>query len=164
MTSGRKAVIGLGANLGDAQKTVRLAFDEIAALAEVVEIARSSLYRTLPVGGPPQADYINAAIAIRTTLSPRALLERLQAIELHHGRLRGPERDAPRTLDLDILWIEGERIEEPGLEVPHPRLAERAFALIPLLEVAREAREPLTGIPYSEALAVVDTSGVVRLD
>lgn len=164
MTSERLVVIGLGANLGDARGTVLLAFDEIAGLDDVVEAGRSRLYRTRPVGGPPQADYVNAAMAIRTKLLPRELLDRLQGIERRHGRERGPERDAPRTLDLDILWIAGERIDEPGLEVPHPRLAERAFALIPLLEVAKDAREPISGRPYAATLSEVDTSGVLPLD
>lgn len=158
--SGRVVVVGLGANLGDPRRAVLKAFDEIAALEGVVEIARSRLYRTRPVGGPPQADYVNAAIAIRTSLAPLALLGRLQAIELGHGRERGEERDLPRTLDLDVLYIEGEVVREPSLEVPHPRLAERAFALIPLLEVAPDARDPETGALYAERLLALDQGGV----
>lgn len=160
----RTVVVGLGANLGDARRAVLCAIDEIARLEGVRLSSRSRLYRTRPVGGPPQADYVNAAIALRTSLSPDELLARLQEIELRHGRQRGPERDAPRTLDLDILWIEGEVVREPLLEVPHPRLAERAFALIPLLEVAEGARDPVSGTAYAEHLAHVDTSGVVPLE
>lgn len=161
--SERVVVVGLGANLGEPREAVLEAFREIAALEGVAEIARSRLYRTRPVGGPPQADYVNAAMALRTTLAPLALLGRLQEIERRHGRERGDERDLPRTLDLDILYIEGETVREPRLEVPHPRLAERAFALIPLLEVAPSAREPETGVAYAERLLAVDRSGVAVL-
>src|SRR5690606_269958 len=103
---GRTIVIGLGANLGDAHGTVLRAFDEIERLPNVVALGRSRLYRTKPVGGPPQDDYVNAAMAIRTTLSPKELLAELQAIERRHGRERSGVRDEPRTLDLDILWAD----------------------------------------------------------
>lgn len=160
----RAVVVGLGANLGEARETVMSAFDEIAAIEGVRELRRSRLYRTSPVGGPPQADYVNAAVLVRTKLPAKELLARLQEIELAHGRTRGKERDLPRTLDLDILFIEGEVIREPNLEVPHPRLTERAFALVPLLDVAEEARDPSTGVAYAELLLAVDRSGVAVLD
>jgi len=161
---GRAVVIGLGANLGDARGTVLRAFDEIEGLPLVEALARSRLYRTTPVGGPPQDDYVNAAVAIRTTLPPRELLARLQEIELRHGRKRRGIADEPRTLDLDILWIEGERVDEPDLVVPHPRLWDRAFALVPLVEVAPHAREPGTGRLYADRLAEVTDGGVWLLE
>lgn len=157
-------VIGLGANLGDARRTVLRAFDEIEELPGVQVLSRSRLYRTTPVGGPPQADYVNAAVAIRTTLAPRELLARLQEIELRHGRQRSGVRDEPRTLDLDVLWIDGERVDEPELVVPHPRLWDRAFALVPLVEVAPLAREPGSERGYAERLVVIGESGVQPLD
>lgn len=163
-SSERRVIVGLGANLGDPRRTVLDAFDEIAKIEGVVEIARSRLYRTRPVGGPPQDDYVNAALALSTSLAPQAILAALQAIERSHGRTRGKERDLPRTLDLDILLIEGEAIDEPNLTVPHPRLKERAFAMIPLLEVAPDAKEPKTGLPYLACLEAVDRSGVVPID
>lgn len=156
----RTVVIGLGANLGDARGTVLRAFEEIEAMPNVVALTRSRLYRTTPVGGPPQGDYVNAAIAIRTTLSPRELLVQLLTIEGRHGRTRSGVRDEPRTLDLDILWIEGERVNEPDLVVPHPRLWDRAFALVPLVEVAPQAKEPGTGRLYADRIAAIDRSGV----
>ena len=100
-------VIGLGANLGDARRRVLQAFDEIEEAPSIRVLGRSRLYRTTPVGGPPQDDYVNAAVAIQTTLTPNELLASLQEIELRHGRRRSGVRDEPRTLDLDILWIPG---------------------------------------------------------
>lgn len=157
-------VIGLGANLGDARGTVLRAFEEIEGLVSVEALARSRLYRTTPVGGPPQDDYVNAAVAIRTALAPRELLARLQEIELRHGRTRSGIADEPRTLDLDILWIEGELVDEIDLVVPHPRLRDRAFALVPLVEVAPLAREPGSDRLYADRLAETDDSGVRLLE
>src|SRR5262245_39837193 len=102
----------------------------------IVVRARSSLYESPPAGGPPQGDYLNMAVAVETRLAPREVLERALAIERALGRVRpDPVRWGPRTIDIDVLWIDGETIDEPGLTVPHPRLAERAFALRPLLDV-----------------------------
>lgn len=128
------AYVALGANLGDARAAVERAFDAIAALPCVVLTARSSLYRTAPVdsSGP---DYVNAAAEVRTTLTAPELLERLQAVEQAAGRER-PYRNAPRTLDLDLLLYGSARIDSPGLTVPHPRMNERAFVLVPLAEIA----------------------------
>jgi 2-amino-4-hydroxy-6-hydroxymethyldihydropteridine diphosphokinase len=124
--------------------------------------AVSSLYDTVPVGGPPQPRYLNAAARLRTALSPRELLGALLGIERSEGRERR-ERWGPRPLDLDILWIAGLFVDEPGLTVPHPRLAERAFALLPLLEVAPDATDPRTGRPLSDLVSALDASGVIRL-
>lgn len=137
----RFAVIGLGGNLGEPA----LAFIEAAEMLDATEgvrvVARSTLYESAPVG-PPQPNYHNAALRVELELDARALLERCLEIERAHGRDReGEVKDGPRTLDLDILYIEGEAIDEDDLIVPHPRLEGRAFALVPLLEVAPELEE-----------------------
>jgi 2-amino-4-hydroxy-6-hydroxymethyldihydropteridine diphosphokinase len=128
------AYIALGANLGDAVDTVLAAMDAIHALPHTQVVQRSSLYRTAPVDsdGP---DYVNAVVEVITGLCAPALLEQLQKIEQTAGRLR-PYRNAPRTLDLDILLFGAARIESPALTVPHPRMWQRAFVLRPLVEIA----------------------------
>ena len=128
--------IGLGANLGERADTLRTALTAIAALSGTRVQRVSSLYRSAPVGaGGP--DYLNAVAELRTTLAPQALLEALQAIELAAGRER-PYRNAPRTLDLDIVCWGDESIQTATLTVPHPRMGERAFVLLPLAELAPE--------------------------
>lgn len=156
----RRVVIGVGANLGEPRRAVAGAFAALARVPGLAAGRASSVLRTVPVGGPPQPDYANAAWLAETDLSPRAILDALAAIELEHGRVRA-ERDAPRTLDLDLLWVEGEIVDEPDLVVPHPRLRERAFALVPLVEVCPDARDPRDGEPFVEVLARVGASGVV---
>ena len=128
------ACIALGANLGDAQRTVEAAVNAIGKLPATQLVARSSLYRTAPVdsSGP---DYVNAVVTVQTQLQPEALLAALQALEVAAGRER-PWRNAPRTLDLDILLYGDERIATESLTVPHPRMLERAFVLVPLAEIA----------------------------
>jgi 2-amino-4-hydroxy-6-hydroxymethyldihydropteridine diphosphokinase len=135
------AVVGLGANLGDPAATLVAAVAELSLVGRVTAI--SALYETDPVG-PPQPAYLNAAVRVRFEGPARGLLGALLDIERRHGRVRR-DRWGPRTLDLDLLWIAGEAVIEDGLVVPHPRLAERRFALVPLLEVAPEARHPLSG-------------------
>jgi 2-amino-4-hydroxy-6-hydroxymethyldihydropteridine diphosphokinase len=139
-----RAVIGLGANLGDPVAQLREAIAAIGRLPETRVVAVSSFYRTAPVGYAAQPDFVNAAIAVETALAPRALLERLRAIETAAGRARS-FRNAPRTLDLDMLLYADRTIDEPGLIVPHPRLHERAFALAPLVEIEPEAVVPGRG-------------------
>jgi 2-amino-4-hydroxy-6-hydroxymethyldihydropteridine diphosphokinase len=139
------AVIGLGGNLGDRLANLRRAVSALRAHGNLV--AASSVYETAPVG-PPQPDYLNAAISLETTLTPRALLDALLAIERAMGRVRDVKW-GPRTIDLDVLWILGVTIEEDDLIVPHPRLTERAFALLPLLDVAPEATDPKSGVKYA---------------
>ena len=126
------AAIGLGANLGDPAATIELAFDRLAALGRVV--ARSRLYRSEPWGVRDQPAFVNAAALLDTALEPRALLDELLALERALGRVPGP-RWGPRALDLDILTYGERHIDEPDLVVPHPRLLERAFALVPLAEI-----------------------------
>ena len=128
--------IGLGANLGDAPATLQATIAAIAGLAQTQLLRASSLYRSAPVdsSGP---DYVNAVVQVRTTLSAPALLAELQTIELAAGRER-PYRNAPRTLDLDVLLYGHAQISSRTLTVPHPRMHQRAFVLLPLSEIAPE--------------------------
>lgn len=152
-------VIGLGANLGDRLGQLRAACAGIAKLGTIR--ARSRVFETEPVGGPPQPRYLNAAVALETKLSPEELMSALLAIERVMGRVR-TEKDAPRTIDLDLLWVEGMTLEAEHVTVPHPRLKERAFALAPLLDVAPAAREPATRMAYAEV--AFDASGIRATD
>ncbi len=142
-----RCVIGLGANLGDMLATFENAVQLLTHIGSVECL--SHLYETAPVGGPAQPDYFNAAVLLRSSLTPRSILLEMLQIEEHHGRVRGT-RWGPRSLDLDLLWIDGVVVDEPGLKVPHPRLVERSFALFPLVDVAPDARGPNTGRAYSE--------------
>lgn len=128
------AFVALGANLGEAAQTLRDALDAIGGTPGVRLLQASSLYRTAPIesSGP---DYINAVAEIATTLTAPGLLQALQAIEQRAGRER-PYRNAPRTLDLDLLLYGSAQIESPHLTVPHPRMGQRAFVLVPLHEIA----------------------------
>jgi 2-amino-4-hydroxy-6-hydroxymethyldihydropteridine diphosphokinase len=135
------AYVGLGSNLAEPQLQVEHALSELAALPRTHLLARSSLYRSTPVGYAAQPDFINAVAALDTALEARELLRQLQAIERRHARSRS-FANAPRTLDLDLLLFGDERIAEPALAVPHPRMHERAFVLEPLVEIAPQARIP----------------------
>lgn len=130
------AYLALGANLGDAQQAVRQAMQSIGNLPQTQLLACSSLYKTAPVesSGP---DYINAVVQVRTTLSPLALLHAVHGIEEAAGRER-PWRNAPRTLDIDVLLYGDAQIHTPELTIPHPRMWQRAFVLVPLTEIAPE--------------------------
>lgn len=138
------AYIGLGANLDDPAAQVELALDELARLPQSRLAGRSSLYASAPVGYADQPDFINAVAALETELSPRALLEAMLGIEHHHGRNR-TFRNAPRTLDLDLLLYGDAHFHEENLTLPHPRMHERAFVLLPLLEIAPELVIPGLG-------------------
>lgn len=131
-----RAFIALGSNLGDREATIRAAAAELGAAAGVEVIAVSSLEETDPVGYLDQPRFLNGAAELRTALEPRALLELLLSVEARFGRDRsaGPPQ-GPRTLDLDLLLYDSERLDEPGLELPHPRLHERLFVLRPLAEL-----------------------------
>jgi 2-amino-4-hydroxy-6-hydroxymethyldihydropteridine diphosphokinase len=139
--AGERVFVGLGANLGDAVATLRAAFDALDGLPDTRCVARSSLYRSAPVdGGGP--DYINAVAELRTAQAPAALLRSLLAIEQRFGRER-PYRNAPRTLDLDLLLYGDRRIDSAELVLPHARLSQRAFVLLPLAEIAPELAGPI---------------------
>jgi len=152
------AVIGLGSNLGDRQATLAGARAELAAVGTVT--AASSLYETLPVG-PPQPLFLNAAVALTTSLDPPGLLSALLGIEQRLGRVRR-ERWGPRTIDLDILWIAGLAWTSPELTIPHPELCHRAFALRPLLDVAPLATDPRDGTAYRAVLADLGAESALK--
>jgi len=153
------AYIGLGANLGQAQATLRQAADALAQTPGVESMELSPFYRSAPIdsSGP---DYVNAVARIETTLAPLALLDALQAIENAHGRLR-PYRNAPRTLDLDLLLYGSQAIDTPRLTVPHPRMHERAFVLKPLSDLAADLC--LAQGPLDALLAVCADQDLQRL-
>jgi 2-amino-4-hydroxy-6-hydroxymethyldihydropteridine diphosphokinase len=131
-----RAFVGLGANLGDRAGTIRRAVELLGAESGIEVVAVSTLRETDPVGYADQPAFLNGAAALETELSPRELLERLLAVELALGRVRGEgPRYGPRAIDLDLLLYGNEVVDEPGLTVPHPRLAERRFALEPLHEL-----------------------------
>lgn len=148
------AYIGLGANLGDARQTLKDAVVCLAQQRTISILGKSSLYRTAPfeAGGD---DYYNCAVKLDTTLSARELLALCQKIEHHFGRER-PYRNAPRTLDLDILLFGADSIDEPDLIVPHPRLTDRAFALVPLVEIEPALDIPARGRADAFLAAVAD--------
>lgn len=150
-------VIGMGANLGEPRLALRSALLELARLGPVGGI--SALYRTAPVGGPPQPEFMNAAARLSFDGSPETLLAEALRIERLAGRERR-ERWGPRTLDLDILWIRGVTVAAPGLVVPHPRLRQRAFALRPLIDVAPDAVDPADGALYADVLAGLREEGI----
>jgi 2-amino-4-hydroxy-6-hydroxymethyldihydropteridine diphosphokinase len=130
----RRAFIGLGSNLGDRRAHLRAAVEGLQSGGDVVAV--SPLYETEPVGGPAgQDNFLNLVVELRTADTPRALLERCRALEAAADRVRR-ERWGPRTLDADVLWVEGEQVDEADLTVPHPRLWERRFVLAPLADLA----------------------------
>jgi len=140
-----RAVVGIGANLGDRRATMRAALGSIETFARIE--ATSRLYETAPVGGPEQPAFFNAAVLVSFQGSALDLLDRLLALEATLGRVR-VERWGPRVIDLDLLWIDGVAIDDPRLVVPHPRLRDRAFAVRPLLDVVPGARDPVSGGTY----------------
>ena len=140
-----RAYIGLGGNLGDPVSRVRGGLTAMAQLSGSRLVAQSALYRSAPIGPPEQPEYINAVACLDTELLPRALLRALQSVEVGLGRVRGAVRWGPRTLDLDILMYGDLQLAEPQLTIPHPRMAQRAFVLIPLREVAPGIMVPGAG-------------------
>ncbi|ADJ62147.1 2-amino-4-hydroxy-6-hydroxymethyldihydropteridine diphosphokinase [Herbaspirillum seropedicae] len=148
------AWIGIGGNLGDARATVETAIARLAALPQTQLLRSSSLYRTAPVDASGD-DYVNAVALVSTTLPALDLLHALQAIELQHGRER-PYRNAPRTLDLDVLMYGEARIADQELTVPHPRMVQRAFVLAPLLEIDENAVIPGVGAARPLLDAITD--------
>lgn len=143
-----RAFVALGSNLEDPARQVESGFLELSGLPDTRLIARSSLYRSAPVDAPGQPDYINAVAEIETRLAPVQLLEAMLNVERRRGRIR-EHHNAPRTLDLDLLLYENLACHEHGLTLPHPRMHERAFVLLPLQEIAPDCRIPGLG-PLSE--------------
>jgi 2-amino-4-hydroxy-6-hydroxymethyldihydropteridine diphosphokinase len=151
-----RALVAFGANLGDPARTLARAVGELSSLGSLAAV--SPVYRTRPIG-PPQPDYLNGVVDLRTPLRPRELLHGLQEIELAHGRIR-TERFGPRTLDLDLIWYEDEVSDDPELRLPHPRAHEREFVLRPLCDI--DGSLVLHGRPAREWLALVAGQGVER--
>lgn len=165
--------IALGSNLsswaGSPIITLCKAVKRLEALGKVMR--RSSLYKTAPAGFADQPDFVNAVVALRTELEPRSLLEKLLDVEREFGRSRVKEiPNGPRTLDLDILLVDDLEVHEPGLEVPHPRMSDRAFVLVPLHEIAPDLAVGGKRRTVAELLKSLkdsrkdDADGVVRLD
>lgn len=160
---GRRTVfVALGSNLDGPREQVARGMLEIGALPETRLLKRSSLYRTAPVGYLEQPDFINAVAMVATALTPHALLDGLLAIERRHGRVR-EFQNAPRTLDLDILLYGDLMLREHGLTVPHPRMHERAFVLLPLTEIAPNVLIPGKG-RAADFLAACHHQQLERLD
>jgi 2-amino-4-hydroxy-6-hydroxymethyldihydropteridine diphosphokinase len=153
-------VLGLGSNLGNRLEFFRTAVRHLQRHAQITGF--SALYESAAVG-PAQPDYLNAALRLRSSLEPLAMLSLQLEVERVAGRIR-LERWGPRTLDLDLLFIVGQTVDQPGLVVPHRELTRRPFALLPLLDVLPDARDPISGRAYSELAAELDRTGVRELD
>jgi len=155
-----KAVLALGANLGDRAATLQTALDGLAAQTEVVAV--SAIYETAPVGGPEQPDFYNAVVLVDTTLAAKDLLAVAHSLEAAAGRVR-LEHWGPRTLDVDVLAYGDERSDDPDLTLPHPRAHERAFVLLPWLEIEPDGAIVGRGT-LAELAGEVGATGVRRLD
>ena len=156
----RSAVLALGSNLGERRDILQGCVDAIAGIPEVQVMAVSPVYETVPVGGPPQPDYLNAVILARTTLPSRSLLDRLHEVEAAFDRVR-EVRWGPRTLDIDIITVDDEVSTDSELTLPHPRAHERAFVLAPWHDVDPDAVLSGHG-PVAALLAATDQSGIRR--
>ncbi len=161
-TAMHRAYVGLGANLDDPAGQVEAAIAALDRLAGTRVIRRSALYRTRPVGYAEQPDFINAVAELETALEPAPLLREMLGLEQVHGRVRGI-RNGPRTLDLDLLLYDSRVVASPELTLPHPRMHERAFVLVPLQEIAPQAAIPGRG-SVEALLARLDTAGVARCE
>lgn len=158
------AYVAIGANLGDPVATVRSAIEALRGISDTHFLRASSLYRTAPVGLHHQPDFINAVAALdvdRAVLPALTLLERLFAIEADFGRVR-TVKNAPRTLDLDLLLYGEQQLNQPGLTLPHPRMAERAFVLAPLAEIAPDLEIPGQGRRFADLLPAVADQRIER--
>ena len=156
------AIIAFGSNIGDARATIERAVALLCDGDDVTMTDSSSDYRTPPWGDPDQPPFINRCIAVSTVLGPRELLDRGHAIEAQLGRDRSVERRwGPRTIDIDLISYDDLELDEPGLTVPHPRMFERAFVLMPLAEIL--PNRVVAGRRIKDALAALDQSGIERL-
>jgi 2-amino-4-hydroxy-6-hydroxymethyldihydropteridine diphosphokinase len=154
--------VGLGANLGEPQRRVREAFRELDAIPHTRVVRASSLYRSAPLGYAEQPSFVNAVAQIETGLPAERLLAELHEIEARHGRSRS-FANAPRTLDLDLLLYGELVVDLPELKIPHPRMHERAFVLLPLVEIAPDAEVPGRG-PAKTLLEKCRDQGVEKLE
>ncbi len=153
-----RTAIALGSNMGNSAKTLATAIDTLAKTPGIVLQAKSSLYQTKAVG-PPQPDYLNSCVILQVQMPPQQLLDTLLAIEQKFGRVRR-ERWGPRSLDLDLLLYDDLIWNTPTLQIPHPRMRERAFVLVPLAEIAPDWLEPVSGCVIKDLVKEVDCSDV----
>jgi 2-amino-4-hydroxy-6-hydroxymethyldihydropteridine diphosphokinase len=156
-----QCAIALGSNLGDSLSIVKDALKILAQTPGITLKAHSSWYQTAPVG-PPQPDYLNGCALLDVQLTPQEVLETLLRIEAQFGRVR-EERNGPRTLDLDLLLFDDLILDIPNLQLPHPRMRDRAFVLVPLAEIAPNWVEPVSGKAIAQLVQTLDCSGVRRL-
>jgi 2-amino-4-hydroxy-6-hydroxymethyldihydropteridine diphosphokinase len=157
-----RVVLALGSNQGNRLDMLQGAVDALAAVPGLSVLAVSGVYETEPVGGPPQPDYLNAVVLAEGPSEPRQVLDRAQAVEDDFGRVR-EERWGPRTLDVDVIAVGDLVVDEADLQLPHPRAADRAFVLLPWLDVDPDAALPYGG-KVADLLAGVDATGVHRRD
>ncbi|OIO38443.1 MAG: 2-amino-4-hydroxy-6-hydroxymethyldihydropteridine diphosphokinase [Candidatus Omnitrophica bacterium CG1_02_49_10] len=138
-----RVYIGIGSNMGDRKANIDKAMGLLKEIAETEVVSASALYKSLPVGGPPdQGDFLNGAVLIKTSINPLELLNKLKYIEHRLGRPKNAERNAPRTIDLDILLYNDLVVKGENIQIPHPRLAERRFVLEPLCEISPDLLHP----------------------
>jgi 2-amino-4-hydroxy-6-hydroxymethyldihydropteridine diphosphokinase len=152
--------LGLGSNLGNREANLRMAIRALTRLARIADV--SSLYESEAMG-PPQPRYYNAVAAIETGLRPLPLLRFVKGIEEEIGRRPGGEPNGPRPIDIDILLFGDQVVEEEGLTVPHPRMGDRAFVLIPMAEIAGDVRHPVANQSMAEMAEGVDTHGIEKV-
>ncbi len=155
------AAIALGSNLGNSQETLEAALHQLNVISDITLQSRSHLYQTAPVG-PPQPDYFNACALLSTTLMPEVLMQTLLDVEARFGRVRR-ERWGARTLDLDLLLYDDLILNQPHLQIPHPRMVARAFVLVPLAEIAPEWVEPISQQTIATLASKLDATGVKKL-
>ena len=155
-----KCAIALGSNLGDSKQILNQALDLLSQISGIEVISHSSWYETVPVG-PPQPNYVNGCAILEAELLPEDILQILLKIEQQFGRIR-QERWGPRILDLDILLYGDLILEMPNLTIPHPRMNERAFVLVPLAEIAADWIEPLSGQSILQLSQAIDCSGIIH--
>lgn len=156
-----KCAIALGSNLGDSRTTLETAVATLANMPEITLLTRSSWYQTKAVG-PPQPDYINGCAVLQVKMPPQTLLETLLTVEAQFGRVRR-ERWGARTLDLDLLLYDDLILDTPTLTLPHPRMRERAFVLVPLAEIAPDWLDPGSQKAIAQLVTAVDCSGVKKM-
>jgi 2-amino-4-hydroxy-6-hydroxymethyldihydropteridine diphosphokinase len=157
-----QAYLGIGSNVGERRSFCRRAVAQLDASQGLDVVATSSLYETSPVGGPPQRSFVNLVCGVETSLDAQDLLEVCKTIERRLGREPSEMRWGPRVIDIDILTFGDEKLNEPGLEIPHPRMTMRRFVLVPLLEIDPEASDPW-GTRYADWLDEAEGE-VVRLE
>ncbi|NEQ41177.1 MAG: 2-amino-4-hydroxy-6-hydroxymethyldihydropteridine diphosphokinase [Okeania sp. SIO3I5] len=156
------AAIGMGSNLGESLDTLKNAIQTLDEIPGINLITYSNWYRTKPIGGPPQPDYINGCALLKVELTPHKLLEILLETEQQFKRIR-LEHWGPRTLDLDLILYDDLILDTPNLQIPHPRMRERAFVLVPLAEIAPDWIDPVSGKAIAKLLEEVECSGVSKL-